>query len=56
MKGKRRKKKYLIIVSTKLYMYFLDKCYRNTEEVQVAVCLTLELGIFFIFRVDMTNQ
>ena len=37
-------------------MCFLDKCYRNSEEGQVAVTLTSELRIFFIFYVDMGNQ
>ena len=57
-KGNRRKekKKYLIEGSAKCHMCFLEKRYRNSEEGQVAITLTLEIGTFFIFYVDMTNQ
>ena len=49
-------KKYLIEGSAKCHMCFLEKRYRNSEEGQVAITLTLEIGTFFIFYVDMTNQ
>ena len=37
-------------------MCFLEKRYRNSEEGQVAITLTLEIGTFFIFYVDITNN
>ena len=50
----KKKKQTLIEGSAKGHMWFLEKRYRNSGGGQVA--LTLEIGMFFVFYVDMTNQ
>lgn len=52
---KKGKKMCFIIGSTKFHMCSLDKGYRNSAEMAGSGTLSLELGIVFIFHVDMAN-